>query len=485
MNHSRRSVQVALATALVTVSGLPMACGDVPETDPKMVSVWMHTLYGLVRAERLSPPLASRVFAYASTALYFGLSSLPKQSSTANLMNGLPDLPRPKSVRGYDATITAVAAERVTLDSLLMEALPTTRAAIGRLADSLSTTQLAFGVSESVRSRSELLGRQIGLAIVAWAHADGFDSTRGRKYVPPVGRGLWVNDSPVTNYATQNLSGASELVVPDNPANARRSGNSSDRGLILSRPKVAGGGTMPAVNMAGATEPYWGDNRFFVLEGWQDCPVPALAPFSTSPGTQIYEDANVVFTTGRNLTAEQRLITLYWADNAGETGTPTGHWLSIASQMVSAKHLPAQAAARLMMLTSVAMADAFIATWAVKFRINLIRPRTYVRSVMDPTWEPAIPTPPFPEYVSAHSAVSAAAAAALTSVLGGVAFEDSTGLAAGNGIRRFDSFRSAASEAGMSRIFGGLHFPHSNTAGRALGECVGAKVVARLGGSAE
>ena len=480
MSLSRLRVRAGLAAVLVAVSGLPLACGDPPETDPKMVSVWMRTLYGLVRAERLSPPVASRVFAYASTALYFGLSSFPKRPSSANLMNGLPDLPHEESGRVYDPTIAAVAAERVTLDSLLSEALPTTRAAIGRLADSLSTTQLAFGVSESVRSRSELLGRQIGLAIVAWAHTDGFDSTRGRKYVPPLGRGLWVNDSPVSNYTTQNLSGVSELVVPDNPANARRSGNTSDRGLILSRPKVAGGGTMPAVNMAGATEPFWGDNRPFVLKSWQDCPVPALAPFSTSPGSQIYEDAKVVFTTGKNLTAEQRLITLYWADNAGETGTPAGHWLSIASQMVSEKRLPARAAARLMMLTSVSMADAFIATWAVKFRINLIRPRTYIRRVMDSTWEPAIPTPPFPEYVAGHSALSAAAAAALTSVLGGVAFEDSTGLAAGNGVRHFDSFRSAASEAGMSRIFGGIHFPHGNTAGRELGECVGAKVIARL-----
>ena len=59
MNPKRRILTVLIATTLVFAAGLPAACREVPETDPKIVSVWMHTLYGLVRVERLSPPVAS------------------------------------------------------------------------------------------------------------------------------------------------------------------------------------------------------------------------------------------------------------------------------------------------------------------------------------------------------------------------------------------------------------------------------------------
>src|SRR5205814_1789957 len=164
-----------------------------------------------------------------------------------------------------------------------------------------------------------------------------------------------------------------------------------------------------------------------------------------------------------------------------ESGTPVGHWVAIGAQMVSERHLSAEDAARLMVLTSAAQADAFISSWGYKYKFNLIRPRTYIRRLIDSTWEPLIPTPPFPEYPSGHSTVSAAAASVLSSVIGdSVAFEDSTDISIGNGVRRFESFRAAAREAGESRVYGGIHFPYGNAGGRALGECVGGKVVERM-----
>ncbi|HEX7939264.1 MAG TPA: vanadium-dependent haloperoxidase, partial [Gemmatimonadaceae bacterium] len=142
-------------------------------------------------------------------------------------------------------------------------------------------------------------------------------------------------------------------------------------------------------------------------------------------------------------------------------------------------------AARVMVTTSVALADAFIAAWGYKFKYNLIRPRTYIRAVMDSTWEPAIATPPFPEYLSGHSTLSASAATALTSLLGAAPFDDSTSVAIGHDVRHFDSFVAAADEAGQSRIFGGIHYPIANEEGKALGRCIGAKVTERLGAAAK
>jgi hypothetical protein len=466
--------------ALFLVIGLG-GCGPSPDADPRMVSEWERALYGVVRAERLSPPVASRVFAYASAGLYSGLTVAdPKAVPLTGRLNGLDSLPRAVAGKTYDATLTAVAAEHTVLDSLFAEGLPTTRAALSRLADSLDRARKDRGVSGDVVTQSADLGRRIGLAIVSWSHGDGFDTTRGKAYVAPVGPGLWVNDDPATVYATQSLSGASQAVTPSNPANALKAGTVDDRSLILDRPKRAGRKTLPAANMAGVTEPYWGYNRPFALHAWNDCAAPLPPEFSWKAGTPLYEEARVVWQTGKQLTPAQRETALYWADNGGETGTPAGHWLSIASQMVTERRLNAEQAAWVMVATSVALNDAFISAWGYKFRLNLIRPRTFIRETMDSTWEPAIPTPPFPEYLSGHSTISAAAAGAMTAVLGAAPFEDSTSIPLGHAVRKFNSFRDAAIEAGMSRIYGGIHFPSGNLEGRKLGDCIASKVGVRM-----
>src|SRR5215510_3827417 len=108
--------------------------------------------------------------AYATTAMYSGLSStergLPPLSGQ---LNGLGKIPVPEDRQGYDPTLTAVVAEQVVLDSLLREALPTTRASVARLSDSLLRAQLSRGVSERMVTRSRDLGAKIGNMIVAWS----------------------------------------------------------------------------------------------------------------------------------------------------------------------------------------------------------------------------------------------------------------------------------------------------------------------------
>ncbi len=468
-------------TAAITTAAALTACGRPPADDSRMVSEWMHTLYGVVRTERISPPIASRFMAYASVALYEGLAAAdPRLPSAAGILNGLSGLPAAGQGQRYDGTLIAVAAERVVLDSLLAEALPATQATLDGIVDSLTETRNALGVSEAVRTRSQELGRRMGMAIVAWSRTDGFDTTRGRPYVAPLGPGFWLNDTPASNYASQNLSGATDFVGLDNPANNTRGGAASDRGLIVNRPKRTGLKALPPVNMAAATEPYWGRVRPFVLKTWNECPIADPPAYSTDTSSARYREAKQVYDIGRALTPEQRAIAFYWADNAGETGTPSGHWVAIASQMVSELKLSAGDAARLFVLTAVAQADAFIAAWGYKYQFNTIRPRTYIRRVIDPDWEPLIPTPPFPEYPAGHSTQSLAAAAAIISMLGDLPFEDSTGLAIGAGVGRFKAFSEAALEAGESRIYGGIHFESGNAAGRSIGECIGRKTAERL-----
>src|SRR5687768_18421694 len=70
---------------------LALGCGpSFPPADTGFVSKWTTTHYALARAERLSPPVASRTSAYAAIALYEGWAAFSDSlRSMAGQLNGL------------------------------------------------------------------------------------------------------------------------------------------------------------------------------------------------------------------------------------------------------------------------------------------------------------------------------------------------------------------------------------------------------------
>ena len=99
----------------------------------------------------------------------------------------------------------------------------------------------------------------------------------------------------------------------------------------------------------------------------------------------------------------------------------------------------------------------------------------------DPNWTPLINTPPFPEYVSGHSAFSGVAAVVLSDFFG-----SSTGFTVGSptlaGVTRTSrSFDAAANEAGISRLYGGIHFLTSINDGLVAGLALGHFVLQKFG----
>ena len=131
------------------------------------------------------------------------------------------------------------------------------------------------------------------------------------------------------------------------------------------------------------------------------------------------------------------------------------------------------------MRLGVTVADAFIGCWNAKFVYDLVRPITYIRKVIDPKWDALLITPPFPEYPSGHSTQSGAAATVLTAMFGeNFAFSDATHARDGMAPRDFPSFWAAAEEAGISRLYGGIHFRAAIEHGLDQGRCTGAHAVA-------
>src|SRR5438034_9610044 len=103
-------VALACGLALLVTGG---GCRSAPPSaDSRLVTGWMRALYALVRAERLSPPVAARVFAYGAVALYEGLRpGSPQLKSLAGQLNGLHDLPAPRPGERYRSEERRVGKE--------------------------------------------------------------------------------------------------------------------------------------------------------------------------------------------------------------------------------------------------------------------------------------------------------------------------------------------------------------------------------------
>jgi membrane-associated phospholipid phosphatase len=163
------------------------------------------------------------------------------------------------------------------------------------------------------------------------------------------------------------------------------------------------------------------------------------------------EVAEVRRTTER-LTRAQRAIAQKWNDGAG-TYTPPGHWNDIAADHIRDARFSEVRAARAFALLNMAMHDASVACWDAKYLYFNPRP-----SQLDPAIRTDIGLPNFPAYPSGHSTFSAAAAEVLSYLFPSDAA----------------NFQAMADEAGMSRLYGGIHYRNDIIEGKAHGERVAA-----------
>ena len=179
---------------------------------------------------------------------------------------------------------------------------------------------------------------------------------------------------------------------------------------------------------------------------------------------------------------------LYWASGTG-TVQPSGEWLKVAMTVSSAQGTSLADSARLFALLGMAMADAVPPVFTAKYIYRFWRPTTAVQegaldgnlvTLPNAGWIPRAGTAgSSPEHVSGHSAFAGAA----TTVLRGFFCSDLISFSlktdgAPNGPRSYLNFSAAESEAGRSRVYGGVHFEFSNQAGNQTGRGVGGEVLA-------
>jgi hypothetical protein len=238
--------------------------------------------------------------------------------------------------------------------------------------------------------------------------------------------------------------------------------------------------------------PGWGRLTPFVV----DLARPRLRGPDPLRSKRYADDVNFLKAYGRlhdsSRTPDQTSTALFWFE-------PFAIWNDIARTALQRERVSPWRAARVLALMNFAVADAEIACFDAKYHFRFWRPYTAIRRAgedgndeteADPEWLPLLWTPPgepltflippIPDYPSAAAMTSAAAAEVLTTHLGASVPFAVTSITLPGVTRRFKSFSQAAREAGLSRVFGGIHFVQAVEDGWAAGAHVGRDVARTL-----
>ena len=441
----RLAVLCLVAVLLASVAGACTAAPPAPPVttpaatyDGSVPITWFSLSLTLVKeTPGYSPPVASRAFAYLGVALYETVRpGMDGYATLAGQLNELDTLPQLEDPAGYHWALAANRALAETIRALFPTASAENLMAVAALEEQINSFYAATTDAQTI-ARSVAWGQAVADAVYRWSLTDGGNGGYTRSfpedYAPPTGAGMWVSTPP---------------------------------------------------NFSRALQPYWGENRPFVLPSGDGCPALPPPTYSKLRGSAFYQEAWEVYTTAANLDEDQLAIARFWADDPGLTSTPPGHWISILNRVLAEQDGTLDQAAEAYAKLGIGLADAFISCWKTKYAYNLIRPISYIQDVIDPTWNTpditdAVVTPPFPEYTSGHSVQSAAAAVILTDLFGeDYAFIDHTHDARGYAARSYPSFMAAANEAAISRLYGGIHYRAAIENGLAQGECIGNHVLA-------
>ena len=218
-------------------------------------------------------------------------------------------------------------------------------------------------------------------------------------------------------------------------------------------------------------EPNWNTIKTFFLERPDQFLTKPPVKYDLDKQSEFYKLTMEVRDVVKQNDKEKNEIAAFWDCNPyaiSQIGhlefglkkiSPGGHWMGITGIACKKARFSIEKTIFTHTILATSLHDAFVACWDEKYRSDRIRPETVINKYIDKTWIPLLQTPPFPEYVSGHSVVSTSSAEILSVIFGEkFRFRDTTEKEYGLKTRKYKSFKMAASEACISRLYGGIHY---------------------------
>jgi hypothetical protein len=459
---------------LILAAALPLVA------NASVVSDWNKFALAEVRLGKQGPPIVARSLAIAHTCMYDAWASYNDKALGAVVGDTMR---RPASQRSQANRKEAIsfAAYRC-----LLNIFPAGEA---RLRTAMTGMDYNPDNQSSDVSTPAGLGNSVALAVIASRRYDG--SNQYGDLAP----GAY---SDYTGYVAQNAPMAyctPQMVCPP---------------MVVQNEYQ----WQPLINVAGATQkfiaPHWDKVKPFALttaDQFDDLPGLKDVPSIQRDNPAKYKkNVELVLKYSAEITPERKLLVEYWADGP-ESEFPPGHW-GLYAQFVSNRDRNSIGKdAKMFFAMHNASFDAGIAAWHLKRKFDGVRPITAIRffkqgqsiqawggpgrpveAIQGEKWlaynPGSNPTPGFPGYVSGHSTFSSASAKVLQLFTGSDKFNYSTTIPANFGrvepgvppvptVLNYKKFSDAVYDAGMSRLYGGIHFKDDNTAGQIIGNAVG------------
>jgi hypothetical protein len=354
--------------------------------------------------------------AYIALAGYeASVHGIEGKASLSGKLQGLSNLPVPEKGKEYNWGLAVNAAEYTLMRQLYATSGDVLKSQIDTLRRNYEN-KLKVGIDESERSIK--FGVEIGQAIWQYAKNDGGDEA-------------WNNNFPKSN---SEFSGVGKW----EPTGSQR------------RPLL----------------PQWAEMRTFLTAN-AEATTETIPVFSFKNNTDFFAQAKTVYLTSSNLSQPQINIMNHWIDEPG-TFTTAGHHLEVVRSLVAKEQYALDKAAVLYLKAALALHDSFVNSWKHKYTVNIMRPQTYIRQAINPTWTPNIESSPSPDYTSEEATAAAAIGLILSNEFGNeYAFEDLSKLPVRKAYKGFESYVQEASKA---HLYAGVHFPVSIDNGIKLGQ---------------
>lgn len=442
MKKKNRGHQVITLLLLVTFSALTQGCeknvfddeggvvpGKASRASGAVATGWYDLqLHMTIKANPpINPILLSRAWGYIGIGLYESVRpGINNAVSLSQKLYQMPPMPSKENHNGYSWEVSANAAMAKLITYFYPAAVVSANQQRIDSLEAVHNDSFRPNAESAVFSRSQAFGRAIADAVIAWSKTDNSNLSNAG-YVPPVFPGAW---------------------EPTPPAQAN--------GIC----------------------PYFGNTRPFLVQNLETVVPPFVLAYSEDPASDFYKMEKAMCDLSQSLTQDQKNIALYWNDvGVGVGYTPPGHSVAILTQILKQKKSDLGKTAIAYAKTGIALNDAAIVGFRSKYKYNMLRPVTYIKKFIDPQWTPLIGTPPHPEYPAAHAFLTQAFMKTMTGIFGeNFSFTDHTHGAKYGGPRTFSSFDAAAEECGVSRNYGGIHYPPSIDAGLQLGKQIGQQV---------
>lgn len=449
---------------VLLVMSLLVAAGAVPARAASIVTEWLDDVLPAADEVAWEPTVGARFFAIVQTAMYDAWSAYDPAAVAVVLGPALKN----------QGGLTNEANKREAISHAAYTVL---RALAPQRRRALAERMAALGYDPNATTPPAELGRRAAVAVLAKFRQDGANEAD--------------DFADTTGYAPRSAS------VPD----------------AWQPIELFGKRQLP-------TTPQWQRVMPFALaRADQFRPPPPPAPGSAEWARQV----DILIKTSAALTDVQKASAEFWAEWGS---SPAPHLIELTKYVSDLNDLRLDDDVKLFFVVGNAVLDASIASWDAKYAYDYVRPITVIHALGDTgitawkprslpevlaystpesaeaasgavavpagigtvaaaNWEPYLPTPAFPSYVSGHSTFCAAWARVMELAIGKPDFNFRTTMhhlyVEDRQLARpvtldYPTFASAAAGCGISRIWAGIHWPADNERGLELGRKVGEAV---------